>query len=109
MTTLRHTQPMLPPGTFQNQTIVITGGGTGLGRSMGQYLLSLGARLAICGRRRDVVEQTAAEMTSTTSRKVKATVVALACSTRVYASTTPGTASAQITDRKANLPGVFTP
>jgi NAD(P)-dependent dehydrogenase (short-subunit alcohol dehydrogenase family) len=62
MTTPRYSQPMLPPGTFKDQTIVITGGGTGLGRSMGQYLLSLGANLAICGRRKEVVEQAAAEM-----------------------------------------------
>jgi NAD(P)-dependent dehydrogenase (short-subunit alcohol dehydrogenase family) len=55
---------MLPPGTFKDRTIVITGGGTGLGRSMGQYLLSLGARLAICGRRREVIDETAKEMAS---------------------------------------------
>ena len=65
MTQPRHVQPMLPADTFRDQTIVITGGGTGLGRSMGQYLLSLGANLAICGRRREVVEKTAAEMSPT--------------------------------------------
>jgi NAD(P)-dependent dehydrogenase (short-subunit alcohol dehydrogenase family) len=53
---------MLPSGTFADQTIVVTGGGTGLGRSMGQYFLSLGAKLAICGRRREVVDEAAAEM-----------------------------------------------
>jgi len=58
----RHVQPMLPPESFRDQTIVITGGGTGLGRSMGEYLVSLGANLAICGRRRDVLEKTAAEI-----------------------------------------------
>src|ERR1700675_4101625 len=66
MNTLRHLQPMLPVATFRGQTIVVTGGGTGLGRSMGQYLLSLGANLAICGRRREVVEQAAAEMAKAT-------------------------------------------
>ena len=72
MTVPRHTQPMLPPDTFQDQTIVVTGGGTGLGRSMGQCLLSLGANLAICGRRREVVEQAAAEMASASGRQVLA-------------------------------------
>jgi NAD(P)-dependent dehydrogenase (short-subunit alcohol dehydrogenase family) len=62
MTSLRHTQPMLPADTFRDQCVVVTGGGTGLGRSMAQYLLSLGANVAICGRRREVVEQAAAEM-----------------------------------------------
>ncbi|MCH8924390.1 MAG: SDR family oxidoreductase [Planctomycetes bacterium] len=60
---------MLPAGTFQDRTIVITGGGTGLGRAMGQYLLSLGARLAICGRRREVVEKSAEEMAVATGGK----------------------------------------
>lgn len=62
MTTTALIQSMLPAGTFKDRTIVVTGGGTGLGRSMGQYFLSLGANLAICGRRQDVVEQTAKEM-----------------------------------------------
>lgn len=62
MTASRHTQPMLPAGTFKDQTIVITGGGTGLGRSMGEYFMALGANLAICGRRKEVIEQAAAEM-----------------------------------------------
>jgi NAD(P)-dependent dehydrogenase (short-subunit alcohol dehydrogenase family) len=53
---------MLPAGTFKDRTIVITGGGTGLGRSMGAMLVGLGAKLAICGRRREVVEQTAREL-----------------------------------------------
>ncbi len=62
MTQPRHVQPMLPPDSFRGQTIVVTGGGTGLGRSMGEYFASLGANLAICGRRRDVLDKTAAEI-----------------------------------------------
>ncbi len=78
MTAPRHTQPMLPAGTFQDRTIVITGGGTGLGRSMGQYLLTLGANLAICGRRVEVVEQAAAEMAKATGGQL----LALRCDVR---------------------------
>lgn len=55
-------EPMLPKDTFKDRTIVITGGGTGLGRSMATMLLKLGANVAICGRRREVVEETAAEL-----------------------------------------------
>ena len=51
----KHTDGMLKPGTFDGKTVVITGGGTGLGRSVGQYLLTLGANLVICGRRKEVV------------------------------------------------------
>lgn len=72
----RHVQPMLPPNSFRDQTIVITGGGTGLGRSMGEYLVSLGANLAICGRRRDVLDKTAAEMSPSGG------VLALPCDVR---------------------------
>ncbi|MEX0678085.1 MAG: SDR family oxidoreductase [Pirellulales bacterium] len=78
MITAQATQSMLPPDTFQDRTIVITGGGTGLGRSMGQYLLSLGARLAICGRRREVLEQTADEMAQATGGQA----LALPCDVR---------------------------
>lgn len=41
---------------------LITGGGTGLGRSIGERYLELGAELVICGRRVAVLEQTASEM-----------------------------------------------
>jgi len=72
MTVSRRTQPMLPPDTFKDQTIVVTGGGTGLGRAIGQCLLGLGANLAICGRRREVVEQAAAELAGDNGRQVLA-------------------------------------
>jgi len=41
--------------------ILITGGGTGLGKSIGQRYLELGAHLVICGRRKEVLDATAAE------------------------------------------------
>jgi NAD(P)-dependent dehydrogenase (short-subunit alcohol dehydrogenase family) len=41
--------------------ILVTGGGTGLGRAMAERFLSLGADVAICGRRQAVCEETAAE------------------------------------------------
>lgn len=52
---------------FQNdllrgKRVLITGGGTGLGRSMGERFMALGATLVICGRRIDVLEKTAAEL-----------------------------------------------
>lgn len=63
---------MLKPGTFAGKTIVITGGGTGLGRSMGRCLLSLGAKLVICGRRQEVLEQAARELEQETGGEVLA-------------------------------------
>jgi NAD(P)-dependent dehydrogenase (short-subunit alcohol dehydrogenase family) len=63
---------MLPAGTFKNRTIAITGGGTGLGRSMARYLLELGANLVICGRRAEVVDKAAQELTDETGGNVLA-------------------------------------
>ncbi|MBB3111242.1 NAD(P)-dependent dehydrogenase (short-subunit alcohol dehydrogenase family) [Paenibacillus phyllosphaerae] len=47
---------------LQGKVVLITGGGTGLGRAMGEKFLSLGAKLAITSRREDVLAQAAAEM-----------------------------------------------
>ena len=41
------------------QRILVTGGGTGLGRAMAEQFLSLGADIAICGRRKAVCDETA--------------------------------------------------
>ncbi|MBR0644189.1 SDR family oxidoreductase [Plastoroseomonas hellenica] len=47
---------------FAGKRVLVTGGGTGLGRMMAERLLSLGAAVEIWGRRGPVVEQTAAEL-----------------------------------------------
>ena len=44
---------------LKGKRILVTGGGTGLGRSMSHRFLELGANVVICGRREDVLEQTA--------------------------------------------------
>ncbi|RIV23213.1 SDR family oxidoreductase [Alicyclobacillaceae bacterium I2511] len=48
---------------LQNKVIVITGGGTGLGRAVGERYLQLGAKLAIASRREEVLQTAAQEMT----------------------------------------------
>jgi NAD(P)-dependent dehydrogenase (short-subunit alcohol dehydrogenase family) len=52
---------MFQSDLLQDKRILITGGGTGLGKSMGRRVLELGARLVICGRREGVLEETRAE------------------------------------------------
>lgn len=52
---------MFQPDLLKGKRILVTGGGTGLGQSMGRRYLELGAELVICGRRTDVLEKTAEE------------------------------------------------
>ncbi|HTW58058.1 MAG TPA: SDR family oxidoreductase [Terriglobales bacterium] len=61
---------------LQNKRILITGGGTGLGRGMAERFLELGATIYICGRREEVLEQAAAELSA------KGTIHALPCDVR---------------------------
>jgi NAD(P)-dependent dehydrogenase (short-subunit alcohol dehydrogenase family) len=60
---MRHDELMYKPGLLAGERILITGGGTGLGRVMSEAFLMLGARVYICGRRAAVVGQTAKELT----------------------------------------------
>ncbi len=53
---------MFQTDLLQDKVILVTGGGTGLGRAMGERFLELGAKLAICGRRQEVAEQAATDM-----------------------------------------------
>jgi NAD(P)-dependent dehydrogenase (short-subunit alcohol dehydrogenase family) len=50
---------MFQPELMQGQRILVTGGGTGLGQAMAAHFLSLGADVAICGRRKAVCDETA--------------------------------------------------
>ena len=62
---------MFEAGLFKGKKILVTGGGTGLGRGMAERLLALGAEIAICGRRRSVCEATAEELMKTHGGEVK--------------------------------------
>ena len=63
---------MFQQGLFKGKKVLVTGGGTGLGRGMAERLLSLGAEIAICGRRKGVCEAAAADMTKTHGGTVRA-------------------------------------
>jgi len=75
---MKYEEGMLREGALENKVILITGGGTGLGRSMGQYFLKLGAKLVITSRKLDVLESTAREMES----EFGSEVLPLACDVR---------------------------
>jgi NAD(P)-dependent dehydrogenase (short-subunit alcohol dehydrogenase family) len=54
------------------RNILVTGGGTGLGKAMAARFLGLGADVHICGRRKGVCEDTAAELMKAHGGKVVA-------------------------------------
>lgn len=56
---------MFQADLLAGKRILITGGATGLGKSMGRRFLELGASLYICGRREGVLKQAADELSAT--------------------------------------------
>lgn len=79
-TNLRLNEGMLKNDALKGKTIIITGGGTGLGKAMGSYFLTLGANLVITSRKLDVLQQSADQMIASTGGKV----LAVACDVRKY-------------------------
>ena len=74
---------MFKPGLMKGQRILITGGGTGLGKAMAEACLILGAEVFICGRRGGVVEATANALNDAHATASGGRVVGLACDIRV--------------------------
>ncbi len=68
---------MFQKDLLNNKTIIITGGGTGLGKSMAQRFGELGANLVITSRKQDVLDATAVEL-----RETGAQVLPIACDVR---------------------------
>ena len=61
---------MFKDNLLENKRILITGGGTGLGKEMATHFAMHGAELYICGRRENVLSETAAEISETYGTKV---------------------------------------
>ena len=53
---------MFQKDLLRGKRILITGGGTGLGKGMARQFLTLGATVHICGRRKEVLSQTESEL-----------------------------------------------
>src|SRR5579864_8160528 len=65
---------MFQPDLLKSKRILITGGGTGLGRAMAERFLYLGAAVYICGRRSDVLKLTCKELAERTSGEISSFV-----------------------------------
>lgn len=71
---------MLRDGALYGKTVVVTGGGSGLGKAMTKYFLELGAQVAITSRNLEKLELTALEL----SQETGGTCLPLACDVRHY-------------------------
>lgn len=69
---------MLKENSLNGKTIIITGGGSGLGKSMSEYLLTLGANIVITSRREDLLKKVAENMMKEFGGKV----LPIACDVR---------------------------
>src|SRR5262249_32875541 len=70
--------PMFRADLLKGKKILVTGGGTGLGKSIARRYLQLGAELVICGRRADVRDATVRELAGETGGRIES----LSCDVR---------------------------
>jgi NAD(P)-dependent dehydrogenase (short-subunit alcohol dehydrogenase family) len=98
---------MFKDGLFRGKRILVTGGGTGLGKGMAEKFLELGADIFICGRRQSVCEATAAELTAKHGGSVKAYGVDIRDAAAVDAMVEDIFRSGALTDVVNNAAGNF--
>lgn len=77
---MNYTDKMLRDDALQNKVIIVTGGGSGLGKAMTTYFLELGAKVAITSRNLEKLKNTAEELTAQTS----GICLPVACDVRQY-------------------------
>ena len=75
-----YTKKMLRDDALKGKNIVVTGGGSGLGKAMTKYFLELGAQVAITSRNLEKLENTARELEGETG----GTCLPLQCDVRHY-------------------------
>lgn len=75
-----YNEPMLRENALLGKCIIITGGGTGLGKSIAKYCGELGAHVIIASRKADVLEATVNEL----HEKTKAPFFPVVCDVRNY-------------------------
>ncbi|MEO8774534.1 MAG: SDR family oxidoreductase [Gelidibacter sp.] len=77
---MTYTQKMLRDDALKGKTIVVTGGGSGLGKAMSKYFLELGANVAITSRNLEKLKATAEEL----EKETNGTCLPLQCDVRNY-------------------------
>lgn len=61
---------MLSNNALEGKVIIVTGGGTGLGKAMSKYFLELGANVIITSRKLDVLQETAKELNNLLNKEI---------------------------------------
>jgi len=77
---MNYTEPMLREGSLKDKVFVVTGGGSGLGKSMTKYFLELGAKVVISSRNMEKLEKAKVELEEQTG----GTVLPVQCDIRNY-------------------------
>lgn len=77
---MNFSEKMLRDNALENKVIVVTGGGSGLGKAMTRYFLELGAKVAITSRDLDKLKNTAAEL----EKETGSICLPLQCDVRHY-------------------------
>ena len=77
---VKFNKPMLKEGSLEGDVIVVTGGGSGLGKAMTTYFLELGAKVVITSRNLEKLQYTAKELEEKTGGKV----LPVQCDVRYY-------------------------
>lgn len=77
---MNYTQKMLRDDALRGKNIVVTGGGSGLGKAMTKYFLELGAQVAITSRNIEKLQNTVKELEGETGGKC----FAIQCDVRHY-------------------------
>lgn len=77
---MKFSEPMFKNNELKDQVIVVTGGGSGLGKSMSEYFLSIGAKVVITSRNIDKLNQAKSEL----AEKTGGEVFPIACDIRNY-------------------------
>lgn len=75
-----YTQKMMQADALKGKTIVVTGGGSGLGKAMTTYFLELGANVVISSRNQEKIDLVAKELCEQTG----GSVLAVPCDVRHY-------------------------
>ncbi len=77
---MNYSEPMLREGSLKDKVIVVTGGGSGLGKAMTKYFLELGAKVVITSRNLEKLQKAKTELEQTTGGEV----LVVQCDVRNY-------------------------